>query len=210
MKKIAGLTKRQLLLLLGAAVLNLLIYNGGRMLAVNFEHHNLSITLDDQIPLISWTVWIYWGCYIFWIVNYYVGTRYDKSNGCSFIGAHYIGEVICFVFFVFFPTIVVRPEITGNSISDWIIKLTYQHDEANNLFPSIHCFVSWLCWIGARKNRFIPKWYQMVSLLIATSICISTLTMKQHVLVDVPAGILLSEASYWVALKINGRYDWTT
>lgn len=173
------------------------------MLASDFKHHTLSTIFDYQIPFISWSVLIYWGCYLFWIINYYMGTRYDKGDGYGFIGAHYIGETICFVSFVLFPTMMVRPEITGNSISDWIIKLTYQYDEANNLFPSIHCFASWLCWIGVRRNRFIPKWYQMVSLMIAVSVCVSTLTVKQHVIADVPAGILLAEASYLLSLQLE-------
>ena len=35
-----------------------------------------------------------------------------------------------------------------------------------------------------------------MSLLIAVSICISTLTTKQHVLIDVFAGVALAELSY--------------
>lgn len=175
------------------------------MLASNFKHYTLSVEFDNQIPFIPRSVLIYWGCYLFWMINYYQGTRYDKGNGCSLIGAHYIGEIVCFTFFVFFPTIMVRPEIIGNSLSDWLIKLTYQYDEANNLFPSIHCFVSWLCWIGVRRNRFIPKWYQMVSLIFAVSVCVSTLTVKQHVLADVLAGILLAEASYILSLKLEQK-----
>lgn len=191
--------------MLGAVIFNFIIYNGARMLASGFEHHTLLTTMDNQIPLVSWSIWIYWGCYLFWVINYYMGTRYDKGNGCRFIGAHYIGETICFVFFVLFPTIMVRPEITGNSISDWIIKLTYQQDEANNLFPSIHCFASWLCWIGVRKNSFIPKSYRMVSLVIAVSVCVSTLTVKQHVIADVPAGIILAEVSYLLSLRLEEK-----
>lgn len=203
MRNALGLSNRQLLLLLGTIVFNYLVYNGGRILAADVVHYSLASAFDHQIPLLSRTVWIYWGCYIFWVVNYYIGTKYDKDNGYGFIGAHYIGEAICFIFFVFFPTIMVRPEITGNSISDWIIKLTYQQDEANNLFPSIHCFASWLCWIGVRRNSFIPKWYQMVSLVIAVLVCVSTLTVKQHVIADVPAGILLAEGSYLLSLKLE-------
>ena len=65
----------------------------------------------------------------------------------------------------------------------------------------MHCFLSWLSWIGVRRNRFIPRMYQVISLLIAVSICISTLTVKQHYLLDVPTGIILAEISYLMAAK---------
>lgn len=194
-----------MLLLPGTVVFNFLIYYGARIPASYLKPHTLSTILDCQIPLISRTVWIYWSCFLFWIINYCISTRYDKGNGYRFIGAHYIGEVICFICFAFFPTVMVRPEIIGNTVSDWIIKLTYQYDAANNLFPSIHCFVSWLCWIGVRRNRWIPKWYQAISLGIAILVCISTITVKQHVIADVPAGIILAEVSYLLSSKMEQK-----
>ena len=67
----------------------------------------------------------------------------------------------------------------------------------------MHSLYSWLCWIGVRRNRHIPVMYQDLSLLIAVSICISTLTVKQHYLADVPAGIILAEISYLMAAKVD-------
>ena len=67
----------------------------------------------------------------------------------------------------------------------------------------MHCFYSWLSWIGVRRNRYIPGWYQVISLLIAVAVCISTLTVKQHYLADVPAGIILAEISYLMAAKVD-------
>ena len=99
----------------------------------------------------------------------------------------------------------VRPEIEGTTVFDWLLRLTYFFDAADNLFPSIHCFVSWLCWIGVRGKKEIPKWYRIVSLLMAVFICISTLTVKQHVIADVPAGIALAELSYFLSGKILGK-----
>ena len=182
--------------LLGAFAFNALAYYGGRVISHNAEHYCLSTPWDAEIPLLSWTILIYLGCYLFWAVTYYLSIRYDKGHGYRFFGAHIIGEGICFLCFVFFPTSMVRPEITGTTVFDWLLRLIYTCDPADNLFPSIHCFASWLCWIGVRGNKDIPKWYQTISLVMAILVCISTLTVKQHVIADVPAGILLSELSY--------------
>ena len=204
MDKYLGLSSKQMILLISAALFNFLVYFSSRLIAADFKHYNLTIALDEQIPFLSWTVLIYWGCFIFWIINYYIGVKYDKGKGYRFIGSHFIGEAVCFFVFVFFPTTMTRAANPGISLFDKIIGLTYTYDAPDNLFPSIHCFVSWLCWIAVRKNRKIPAWYQKLSLLMAVLVCISTLTVKQHVIADVPAGILLAELSYLLAGRLDG------
>lgn len=196
------LSKQQTRMLVAAFFINGAAYIGGRLISQNFRHFCLVTPWDLKIPLLSWTVLIYLGCYLFWIVNYCISVKFDQEKGYRFFGAHCIGEAICFLCFVFFPTSMVRPEIEGTTIFDWLMRLTYSCDTADNLFPSIHCFVSWLCWIGVRGKKEIPKWYRIVSLLMAVSVCISTLTVKQHVIADVPAGILLAELSYFLSGKI--------
>lgn len=190
------------MMLVGAFFINSAAYIGGRLISQSFRHFCLVTPWDLKIPLLSWTVLIYLGCYLFWIVNYCISVKYDKENGYRFFGAHCIGEAVCFLCFVFFPTSMVRPEIEGTTIFDWLLRLTYSCDTADNLFPSLHCFVSWLCWIGVRGKKEIPKWYRIISLLMAVSVCISTLTVKQHVIADVPAGIALAELSYFLSGKI--------
>jgi len=81
------------------------------------------------------------------------------------------------------------------------MRLLYRIDAADNLFPSIHCLTSWFCYIAVRKNKKISEGYRYLSLFIALSICMSTLTTKQHVIVDVAGGIGLSEISYFLVEK---------
>ena len=79
--------------------------------------------------------------------------------------------------------------------------LVYRIDAADNLFPSIHCLVSWFCYIGIRGRKEIPMWYRGASCVMAVLVCVSTLTTKQHVIIDVAGGVLLAEACYWIAKK---------
>ncbi len=188
------------LLLAGSVPFNTLVYQGGRLIAKDLPHINMTTPLDAWIPVLSWTVLIYWGIAVpFWIINYCLCSYYDKYDSQSFVLSHYIGHAVCFLFFVLLPTTMQRPELAGSTLFDRLLILVYQSDRADNLLPSIHCFTSWLCWIGTRKNPRIPIWYQYVSLMIAIAICLSTLTVKQHVIVDVIAGIVLAELSYYIA-----------
>ena len=191
------ITKREAVLLVSAALYNFLVYGGGRLLAQGHHHYLVSVPLDSMIPFLPWTILIYWGGSVLWVINYYLCIRGER--GRQFIAAHFMAETVCFLAFVFLPTTMQRPEITGTSIFDWLVGLTFTVDAADNLLPSIHCFVSWLCWAGVRKDEKIPGWYKWVSFVVAAAICISTLTVKQHVIADVITGILLAEVSYLVA-----------
>ena len=65
------------------------------------------------------------------------------------------------------------------------IRFLYKIDAPTNLFPSIHCLVSWFCFIGIISDIKIPKWYKVISFLSALAVFVSTLTTRQHVIVDV-------------------------
>lgn len=194
-----SLKKTDGLLLIGAALFNVGVYYGAKLIARDLPHHDLTLPWDEAIPVVPWMILIYFGAYLFWAVNYYLSAKYERNGSRRFLVSHFIGETVCFLVFVLYPTTMQRPDVTGASFFDDLLRLTYQVDSPNNLIPSIHCFASWLCWIGVRRNPHIPRWYRHVSLLIAAAICISTLTVKQHVIVDAAAGILLAELSYLTA-----------
>ena len=97
---------------------NALAYYGTRLVTANMVHYNLSNRLDDQIPLIPWTVVIYFGCYVLWIVNYILGCRQERKTAFRFISADFLAKIICMICFVIFPTTNVRPIISGNTIWD--------------------------------------------------------------------------------------------
>ena len=180
---------------------NALAYNGSRLLTTGRVHYNLSGRLDERIPFVPWTVIIYLGCYVFWVVNYIIGCRQDGEKAFRFISADFAAKLVCLLCFLVFPTTNTRPAIEGNSVWDNLMRLVYRLDAADNLFPSIHCLTSWLCFIAVRDNKKIPGWYKTASLLITVSVCISTLTTRQHVWIDVIAGILLAEGSYFFVQK---------
>ena len=91
------------------------------------------------------------------------------------------------------PTTLARPEITGTGIWDQMLNLVYTVDPSANLFPSIHCLVSWFCYVGIRGQKKVPLWYQRFSCVFAVLVCISTQVTKQHYIIDLIGGILLGK-----------------
>lgn len=186
--------------LIAEFVLNSAVYGGAKLIAGNWHHYNMETALDQAIPFVPWTVFIYFGCYLFWVANYILCVRVgSRKDAYRFLSADFLAKVICFACFLLWPTTNTRPEITGNGIWDLGMRFLYQVDSADNLFPSIHCLTSWMCYIGIRGRKEVASGYRLFSCLMAIAVFISTLTTKQHVLIDVAGGVLLAEFCYWVA-----------
>ncbi|MCI8969016.1 MAG: phosphatidic acid phosphatase [Lachnospiraceae bacterium] len=197
MQRIKKILPREMWISLFLVVIcNALTYYGARLITSERYHYDLTSWIDEQIPFVPWTLGIYWSCYLFWLVNYIIGCRQDVKCSYRFVCADLFAKVICLLCFLLLPTTNERPSVFGDSIWDKGIRLLYQIDAADNLFPSIHCLTSQFSLIAVRDNEKVPLWYRVVSLLFVVSICISTLTTKQHVLIDMAAGILLAEGSY--------------
>ena len=189
-------------LALGISMLvNSMVYFGSRLLTGSRFHYDLSNRLDTRIPLLSWTIIIYLGCYLFWGVNYILGCMQEEEQAWQFLCADLLAKLVCGVVYLVFPTTLARPQIIGSSVFDEAMRWLYQTDAADNLFPSIHCLTSAFCVSAVRGNRKIPWIYRAGSLCMAVLVYISTMTTKQHVLVDVVAGILLAEGSFFLAGK---------
>ena len=72
-----------------------------------------------------------------------------------------------------------------------------------NLFPSIHCLVSWFCFVGIRGRKEIPRWYRIFSCVAALAVCVSVLTTKQHGAIDIAGGVVLAELCFWIGMHTD-------
>lgn len=184
-------------------VFNCLVYSGSRMIVGGWYHHNIETGVDRSIPFVPEFLVIYFGCYVFWAVNYILIARQDRRSVYQFFTGDFISRCVCLVSFLAFPTTNTRPLITGSGLWNQAALWLYSIDAADNLFPSIHCLVSWFCYLGIRGRKEIPRWYQSVSMVIAILVFASTLLTKQHVIVDVAGGILLAEFCFFIGRKTD-------
>ena len=184
-------------------VFNCLVYSGSRMIAGGWYHHNIETGVDRRFPFVPEFLVIYFGCYVFWAVNYILIARQDRRSVYQFFTGDFISRCVCLVSFLAFPTTNTRPLITGSGLWNQAALWLYSIDAADNLFPSIHCLVSWFCYLGIRGRKEIPRWYQSVSMVIAILVFASTLLTKQHVIVDVAGGILLAEFCFFIGRKTD-------
>ena len=198
--------------LLSIVFLNMVIYSGTGLLTASWKRYDLTLEFDRMVPFLPGFVWFYVLAFPFWAANYLLAARRGKDIFYRYVVTDITVHIICFLFFLFLPTTNVRPEITGNSLGEWLLRFIYWvdgGDNPGNLFPSIHCYCSWLCFRGlvGAKEEEIPVKYQWFSLVMALLIIISTQTLKQHYIVDAIGGVVLVEAAWWFYRKPS-RYAW--
>ena len=183
---------------------NNLIYFGVRPLVKDFHHYNISGPLDALVPFMPEFMIVYMGCYIFWVINYCMIAKQEKEKRYRFFTADFYARLVCLAFFVLLPTTNTRPVLSGDSIWIAAVRWLYDTDAPNNLLPSIHCMASWFSYIGIRGNKKIPHWYRRFSCIFAFVVFLSTLALRQHVLIDVFAGVALAEITYYISMRTNG------
>lgn len=199
--------KKRIEILLPLAItflVNSAVYWGAPRLTGDRKFHDLSLPVDSQVPLMPVFLIIYFGCYIFWVVNYVIVALREEKKKYQFFTADFYARIVCLLFFVFFPTTNTRPELAGDGIFIQGMRFLYQVDAPVNLFPSIHCMASWFCCIGLRGDERIPGWYKGMSKVLAVMVFVSTLATKQHVFVDIIGGVAVAEATWFVSCHTDG------
>lgn len=179
---------------------NCFVYFIPRLFLTNVKHYDFTTDLDRSVPFAPGWISIYLVCYLFWIFNYILVGRGPKEDLYRFAAAEILAKTICGIFFILLPTTNIRPEVIGNDLWSQLTRLVYAADEATNLFPSIHCLVSWFCFMGIRKRSDIPSWYKGFSFVFAILVFCSTQFTKQHYLVDIAGGVMIAELCYAIGM----------
>lgn len=143
------------------------------------------------IPYLFWYVYMAFGFIYLGIVS-----KRDYYRLFLFI---FIGMSICYTIYTVLPNGQnLRPAIEGNDIFSRAIRRIYASDTPTNVSPSIHVLNSIAIHIGLigyepfRERRL----FRLASLVCMISICASTVLIKQHSILDVLWGTVLSVVLY--------------
>ena len=192
----------RLLSLLFCFALNSLVYWGGQAMAQGRTLLDMTTALDRCIPLApGWAV-VYVAAFPMWGLCYVAMAR--GWDWYRLMTAEVLAKLLCGVCFLALPTTNVRPEMAGDGFGVWLLEMIYRMDQPLNLFPSIHCLESWLCFAGLRSRRDVPLLVKGAVLVLAVLICISTVLIRQHVIVDVVVGVLLAEGM----VQLSRKWHW--
>ena len=182
---------------------NCIVYWGTGLIAGPLKHYDFTLAFDEMVPLVPGFITVYLGCYLFWVINYVLIGAQGKEHCLRFVSADLMSRLICGLFYLVLPTTNVRPELVGGDLWTQLLGFIYAIDKPLNLFPSIHCVVSWFCFIGIRGRKNVPKAYRILSCVLAILVFVSTQVTKQHYIVDVVGAVAIVELTYFIGFHTS-------
>ena len=162
-----------------------------------YEPYNFKIYLDDLIPVIPVTVIIYhlWYPSLLVTLIYYVGK--DKTLYYKTLISLFIGDIICLISYIFLQNEVVRSPLHGKDIFTKLLNFTRMSDNPYNGLPSMHvmaCTVLILSYLKLDTKTL----YKILLISLQVAVTISTLTTKQHYILDCVAAFTVGILSYYI------------
>ena len=142
--------------------------------------------LDTAIPFLPWTLPIYQSFFVLIIAAAWVC---EAPEFLRLLGAVLLANVIAYVGFLTLTAHYPRPD--WHPIEPpWLreaFRSMFSQDAPGNTFPSLHVAVTTLLTLRLRRRRFDVLWLVWGALVV-----LSTLTVKQHFILDVVGGLALA------------------
>ncbi len=189
-------------LLLVVLVNAFVYYLPGRLIGGSTTY-DLSISLDGLLPTLPFFIVIYVLAYVQWGGGYIFHCRTGVKMCYQMAMADLIAKLLCFVLFVFLPTRINRADLVTDSFFANVTQFFYNIDEPINLFPSIHCLESYMCFRTAMMLQKKNTAYIATQGIFAVLVFLSTVFIKQHFIVDIFAGIAVCEVGIILSTKFN-------
>lgn len=164
------------------------------------RYTNVSVSLDKSIPFIELFIipYMLWFGYVAIAIFYFF--FHSKEEFYQLTAFLFIGMTICLIIFTIWPSGQnLRPTFIGrNNIFTNMVRFIYRVDTSTNVFPSIHVFNSIGVHLALRNNETLKKkkWLIIGSFILMLSICLSTIFLKQHSILDGLGGLVLSMIMY--------------
>lgn len=163
--------------------------------------------VDDYIPFCEVFIIPYflWFAYIAVVVVYFLfKDKNEYYKTCIFLAT---GMTIFLIISTLWPNgHHLRPfEMPRDNIFTQMVAGLYKTDTATNLWPSIHVYNSLGAHIAIAKSKHFEnkKGIKFASFLLAISIVLSTMFLKQHSVFDVLTAFILAAIMYVIVY----RYD---
>lgn len=172
-----------------------LVYYGARIVNLSRVYHCISVPADDLIPFVPGFILIYVLAFVQWGLNYLHLAHVDRTTCLRFAGALLLAKLVCGGVFLIYPTCMTfRPTPEGHDLISALARLIFAADTPpDNLFPSIHCLESWMCLRLSLRSKTLPGWVKGLCAVFTVLVFASVVLIKQHVLMDIPAGIAVGE-----------------
>ena len=172
------------------------LYIDAHNAALNARHAQLALEtpLDALVPFVPAFMFAYLLYYPWVLLPLFV--LHEREPFVRAILAFGLMLVLAGTVFIVFPSHMVRPTVQGSGLAADLTRMMFRLDMGWNVFPSLHVgHSSLVAMIFVRHGRK----YALPVVLGSSLISLSTVMVKQHYVVDVPAGFLLAWLCFWAS-----------
>lgn len=169
---------------------------------VKTGYHIMHVALDDYIPFCEYFIvpYLLWFLYVSVVVLFLFFTNKEEYYRlCIYL---FSGMTISLIICTFFHNGTdFRPSLDPDkNIFTRLVSALYATDTPTNVFPSIHVYNSICIHVAVARNTLLKKYpiVQHASFVLMVLICMATVFLKQHSIVDVFGGFLMAYILYFV------------
>ncbi len=165
---------------------------------VTEDYYIIHSPLDSYIPFNEWFIipYLLWFPFIAGAVLYFIFR--DKSEYYRLCGLLISGMTVFLLVSTFFPNgLALRPDLSTlgreNLLLD-LISLLHKADTSTNVCPSIHVYNSLAVCLAVFTSKHLKTRHAVKAgtLLLTVLICMSTVFLKQHSVIDVFCAVVLA------------------
>ncbi len=169
-------------------------------------YHMIYCPLDQLIP----TIPLFFIPYAFWwllfpgALLYFLvwGRREDFLKLCFIL---FGGYTFCLIVYFVYPNgIDIRTPLTGSDLCSAAIRILRAGDPPQNVCPSMHVSSTMAILLTVLECHDVSRWWKRGIAVISVLILLATMFIKQHSVVDVVLGILLS-LGLWCVWKMHAK-----
>ena len=154
----------------------------------------ISSDLDAHIPfcapfILPYLAWFPMVAGMFWYFY-----KKDPESYLYLCRGMLLGLTICLAIYAVFPNgQLLRRPIVGDDLFSEMVRLLRKTDTPTNVCPSIHVFVTVTVALAAARSRAMARQRLLkgAPTVLCVLICMSTVFLKQHSIVDVALGTAL-------------------
>ncbi len=167
---------------------------------VTTDYYVIHSSIDEHIPFVEYFIvpYLLWFVFIAAVFLYFFFT--DVEGFYKLAKLSFIGMTIFLVISTLMPNgLMLRPHFfSRDNIFIDMVKTLYRADTPTNVFPSLHVFNSVAACIAINDSQVLRKHKKLCwgAYILAGTIILATVFLKQHSVIDVMAAFVMAYALY--------------
>ncbi len=150
--------------------------------------------IDDYIPFCEYFIipYLLWFVYVPTVLFYLVSN--DRDSFWAMVKMMFVGNMVCLLLYALFPNgVLPKHPVEADNIFAHMVNVLYYTDTPTNVCPSIHVLDTLSAHIALSRSCKVKDKpvVKCASFLFFILVCISTVTLKQHSIIDIFASLAL-------------------